>query len=245
MNKHLFFFSILFITFLLPGKCWGQDTLFLLSGEQKVVELISINKSSGLITYKSDGKTNVRAMSTLSSFTNHAKIPFSENELVSVAQAPPATPSDVPKHVPAKLNPTLKRNIQHGYPYGPFSMGVNLFSPLTMTLGGIQFFHQRMYAQYMYNQHLGVRLPVSFGFSNKLGDSYYTFRQIKYEIGVEPMYYINDGMQSTFYFTLGGYTGQSSTGQHIYVPPYYQKGPNHTYFRGEINIGIQENFSKY
>jgi hypothetical protein len=242
MNKQLFFFSILFITFQLPGKCWGQDTLFFLSGEQKVVELISINKSSGLITYKSDGKTTVRAMNTLRSFTNHAKIPFSEIELGGVAPAPP---SDENKYVPAKQNPTLKRNITHGYPYGPFSIGVNLLSPLTMILGGSEMFHQRMYAQYMYNQHFGMRLPVSFGFSNRIGNSFFGFRQIKYEIGIEPMYYINDGMQSTLYFTLGVFTGKNNTCQSLDFPPYIQHGPVHTYYRGEINVGIQQNFSKY
>jgi hypothetical protein len=231
----------------------AQDTLYFPSGEIQLVELISVNKETGLIKYKFGEKTQIRSIASLKSYSNHANVGESRWTL-----GEGTVETDTAEN---KINPTSLKDPSK-YAYGKFSIGVNLLSSISSQ--GYQFdftiasnYNQSFYVQYNLNNKLGFRLPMRIGF-NQIKDTItlqkgeYLWkheRDLLYEGGLEVPFMINDNRKITPYFMPGIYFGVnkrsiSNYNDSTFISTYFPS-PKHTYYRIGFTGGLQFNFSKH
>ncbi len=231
----------------------AQDTLYFPSGEIQLVELISVNKTEGLIKYTFEGKTQIRSISTLKSYSNQANV-SDKNWSVIIGTNDPLPGG-------AKYNSSSIEDPSK-YSYGKFSIGANLLSPfffqgndLDLTISSN--YNQSFYVQYNVNKKIGFRLPMRIGF-NRLKDSIiletgeYLWnhdRDLLGEGGIEVLFMFDDNRKITPYWMPGIYVGvnqraiseyKDSTNIKTYFP-----SPKHTYYRIGLTGGFQFNFSKH
>lgn len=236
----------------------AQDTLYFPSGEIQLVELISVNKAEGLIKYTFEGKTQIRSISTLKSYSNQANV-SDKNWNVIIGTNDPL-PGGANYNSSSIEDPSK-------YSYGKFSIGANLLSPfllspfffqgndLDLTISSN--YNQSFYVQYNLNKKIGFRLPMRIGF-NRLKDSIiletgeYLWnhdRDLLGEGGIEVLFMFDDNRKITPYWMPGIYVGvnqraiseyKDSTNILTYFP-----SPKHTYYRIGLTGGFQFNFSKH
>ncbi len=231
------------ILFFSAFPAFTQDTLFFPSGEIRAVEIISIDKLAGLIHYKIEGKTEVRAISSLISYTNHS------NDF--------QTKFIIQNDNKEKEKMMEEINLSE-YDYGKFSIGINLLSPLTALKIPSQIniatnYNQHLFCQYIFTKKLGIRVPVRIGFDqftkSKIKNNTEIFKSLAFETGIEPIFIQNDDSYSSFYVSPGFYFGQVENIRTIYNDTNFNfstayLGPKRSYFRLAINSGIQINLNK-
>lgn len=243
----IFFFS----TFL----AFTQDTLFLISGEIKVVELISVDQGEGLIYYRIGDKKEIRNISSLKSYSNHSNI-GNVNSINKIGLHEPENKN--------KSKSKSKSTFQDPstYEYSKFSLGVNLLSPLSVA--GYQFrrsissnYNQSLFFQYNLNDKIGLRLPFRIGFgqlkdTNYFGNNGYFWqynRELIFETGIEISIMQDDNQKITPYFMPGIYFGRNKgvidNYDNLQSKSVFFPAPARTYFRVALNGGFQFNFSKY
>lgn len=247
--KQIFIITLLLTAF----TSLAQDTLFLKSGEIEIVELISVNKKAELLYYKSGTKTSVRTFESLKAYTNYAGAdetnwPLFEGQTESYMQEHYAVQSS--SYDPSK------------YTYGKFSVGVNLLSCLTAYSDKFDFslasnYNQGFYLQYDFSSKFGLRLPARIGFSRAKGTypasslfiSYYHAKDLVFEVGLEPIFMMDNNRKISPYLMPGLYTGLvggviANTDPITYnLISYSVMGPSN-YFRTAMNAGVQFNFAK-
>lgn len=234
----------------------AQDTLYFPSGEIQLVQLISVSKDLGLIKYNLEGKTQIRSISSLKSYSNHANV-SDGNWNVTTSSIDPL-PGGAPFNSSSLQDPSK-------YAYGKFSIGANLLSPLSTQ--GDEFdltiasnYNQSFYVQYNLNNMIGFRLPMRIGF-NQLKDTITYDSNINYndherdligEAGIELVLNINDKQTISPYLMPGFYLGLNRgvirkypNNVFPYGDPIYFPSSVHNYYRLGITFGCQYNFSKY
>jgi len=227
----------------------AQDTLYLSTGEIQVIELISINKTNGTIIYNYNDQQLMRAISSVKSFTNHSAI-------VEKTDTTKTTYSN-------EYGKVLKQMKNSPFTQSKFSVGLNTLSPLS-GFGGLydiflsSNYNQSFYAQFTPYNWIGVRLPVRIGFNLQTKDNlskgiighYEDVRELAYEVGIEPIFMLNDKRKVNPYFLPGVYYGVS---QAVQATPMdtntafntYALGPKEGYYRVAANVGVQLNLWKH
>jgi hypothetical protein len=119
-------------------------------------------------------------------------------------------------------------------------------------------YNQSFYAQFTPYNWLGVRLPARIGFNHttnndllagKIGN-YENVREVFYEVGLEPLFMLNDKRKINPYILPGVYYGLS---QGMQVTPSdtnsafdtFTMGPKENYYRIALNFGVQLNLWKH
>jgi hypothetical protein len=232
----------------------AQDTLYFPSGEIQLVQLISVSKDLGLINYAFEGKSQIRSISSLKSYSNHANV-SDGNWNVAKSNIDPL-PGGAPYNSSSLQDPSK-------YAYGKFSIGVNLLSPLSTQ--GYQFdrtiasnYNQSFNVQYNLNNKLGFRLPMRIGFNQlkqttSIVEGGYPRRYDRTLIGeggIEAVFMRDDNRKITPYFMPGIYFGVNhgvivNYNYSIYNLSTYEPSPRHNYFRIGVTGGFQFNISKY
>jgi hypothetical protein len=234
----------------------AQDTLYFPSGEIQLVQLISVSKDLGLINYTFEGKSQIRSISSLKSYSNHANV-SDNNWNVAKSNIDPL-PGGAAFNSSSKQDPSK-------YSYGKFSIGANLLSVLSTQ--GFEFYrtiasnyNQSFYVQYNLNKKIGFRLPMRIGF-NQLKDTVTDQSNVQYwrhdrdliaEGGVEVLFSMDDNRKFNPYLMPGLYFGLNRGvktkfpgNAYPYGEPIYFPSPQHNYYRVGITVGCQYNFSKY
>lgn len=237
----LFQFSLLCVS--------AQDTLYLKNGELQVVEIISVDVKKGIIIYKYNNQQSMRAISSLSRYTNHSS--DEENVLPFIEEEPVQTMAD------------LKSLALTPFVYGKFSIGFNALSLLSglgkeTEISIASNYNQSFYGHFNFNNYLAVRVPMRIGFSflkdkngNKVSYQYgESARNVIYEIGIEPLLMLNDRRQINPYLLPGIYSGLSQGAR--YTPnetnPGFETfifGPREPYYRYAVNVGVQLNLKQH
>lgn len=232
----------------------AQDTLYFTSGEIQVVELISVSKDLGLIKYTLNGKTQIRSISSLKSYSNQSNVTDGTWNV--------ATSNNDPLPGGTKYNSSSIQD-PNKYAYGKFSIGMNLLSPLSTH--GYQFertiasnYNQSFYVQYNLNKKIGFRLPMRIGFNQlkqttSIAEGGYPRRHdhdLIGEGGIEAVFMRDDNRIITPYFMPGIYFGVNqgvieNYNDSIYKLTTYEPSPRHNYFRIGVTGGFQFNISKY
>ena len=232
----------------------AQDTLYFPSGEIQLVQLISVSKDLGLIKYDLEGKTQIRSISSLKSYSNHANV-SDGNWNVAKSNIDPL-PGGAAFNSSSIQDPSK-------YSYGKFSIGANLLSPLSTQ--GYQFdrtiasnYNQSFYVQYNLNNKIGFRLPMRIGFNQvkqttSIAEGGYPWRHDRDlfgEGGIEAVFMRDDNRKITPYFMPGIYFGVNqgvieNYNDSIYELSTYEPSPRHNYFRIGVTGGFQFNISKY
>jgi hypothetical protein len=250
--KYLFLLLFQFAFFYISA----QDTLFLKNGNIQVVEIVSVNTESGIIIYKYNNQQTMRAISSLKRYTNHASVGKSDNNNLNN----PTIASDI-----AFYNHALSKNIFCSYSYSKFSVGINLLSSLS-SLGSetnitiASNYNQSFYGQFNFNKNLAIRLPARIGFAMMTNDRLpstsnkykHIAHDIVYEIGLEPLFMVNDKRKINPYILPGIYFGKSQGVRWVHADSILGSnnfnisvGPRENYYRLSLNIGVQFNLSKY
>jgi hypothetical protein len=248
MNKSLFYLLFLFGIF----QSYAQDSLILKSGELKIVKLISVDKSYGIIIYQIDGQQTIQAISSIQSFTNHSGIGFVNMPFQNTTHRDAET---------ARIEALVRNKFYSSYSYSNYSVGLNLLSSLSpfgksVSVTIASNFNLSGYFQYNFNQNIGLRFPLRLGFnhlSNKssqqllhsYGDN---IRDLSFESGIEPVFMFNDQKKINFYLLPGFYFGRNKGVQITYMngnyTPIYSMGVRHNFYRFAMNTGVQINKSK-
>jgi len=246
------FITLTLLLFCLSVK--AQDTLYFPSGEIQLIELISVNKEAGLIKYEYGGRTQIRSIASLKSYSNHANVREGSWTLEEGTLE-----SDV---TVLKSNSSSFKDPSK-YSYSKFSVGANLLSSISSTGSEFGFtiasnYNQSLFVQYNFNSKIGIRLPMRIGF-NQLKDTT-TIEQSGYpwmhdrelfgEGGLELVLMIDDNQKINPYFMPGLYFGlnQGVIEKYNYTAAnsfIYYPAPKHNYFRLGFTGGVQFNFSKY
>lgn len=232
----------------------AQDTLYFPSGEIQLVDLISINKEAGLIKYKFDGQIQIRSITSLKTYSNHANVDESNLTLNSGTFE---SGTEVRKRNRYSVKDPSK------YSYSKFSVGANLLSSVSSAGSEYDFtiasnYNQSLYFQYNLNDKIGIRLPLRIGF-NQLKDTT-TIEQSGYprkhnrelfaEGGIELVLMANDNQRINPYLMPGLYFGvnQGVIEKYNYTNynlTSYYPASKHNYYRLGLTGGLQFNFSKY
>ncbi len=251
--------SIILLTislFCLTAK--AQDTLYFSSGEIQLVQLISVNEKLGLIKYSLDGKTQIRSISSLKSYSNNAKV-TNENWNLETSTSDPQ-PSAVQQNHSSSPSPSFSSEDPSKYSYSKFSIGANLLSPIQYgagTFGIASNYNQSFYVQYNVSDKLGFRIPVRIGF-NRLKDTVFAQtngpswkhdRDLIGEGGVELLLMKDDNRKMNPYLMpglyFGGNRGVIDIPGSTWEVDRYCPSPIHFYFRVGLTGGLQFNISKY
>lgn len=227
----------------------AQDTLFLSSGEMQIVELISINKTNGTIIYKYNDQQLTRAISSVKSYTNHAAIV----EVKDTANT----------NYTNQYGEELKQLKISPFTHSKFSVGLNTLSLFSGMGEAADIFLSTNYNQSFYGQYtpynwLGVRLPARIGFNQRTTEglskgyigNFENVRELFYEVGIEPIFMLNDKRRINPYLFPGIYYGLS---QGIRATPSdtntafysFAMGPKESYYRVAFNVGVQMNLWKH
>jgi hypothetical protein len=243
----------LFLSLFIIKTAEAQDTLFFFSGEFKVIQLLNVDVQSGILHYKIGDKEEIRNISSLKSYSNH----FNLGNVNSI--------NKIGSHEPENKNKSKSKSTVQDpskYEYSKFSLGVNLFSPLSVA--GYQFrrsissnYNQSLFFQYNLNNKIGLRLPFRIGFgqlkdTNYFGNNGYFWqynRELIFETGIEISIMQDDNQKITPYFMPGIYFGRNKgvidNYDNLQSKSVFFPAPVRTYFRVALNGGFQFNFSKY
>jgi hypothetical protein len=249
MTKHFIFILLSALSF-----CgWTQDTLFLLNGEVKVVQINKVDNTNELLYYSVDAKIFVRNLNTIARYTQSGHI---ENSSIQ-ANLPTAEGS----FIDAGKRVFKEKALYTEYSFNKFSLGFNLLSPLSaIELSTIAYnLNLSFYGQYDFDESRGIRLPVRVGFNAFSGKSSrypynrssFNHRDILFEIGAEYIENVKENYHRTHNYHLIGVYGSSVTNisyttlynNNTYTDFYIASSPR-ACFRIAYNHGIQFNISR-
>lgn len=243
--------SIFLFLALLTFKSQAQDTLFLKSGEIKVVQINKIDNTNELLFYTFGSKLYVRDLNSIDRYTRSEQ---GENNLIQSN-----TTLIEGSFMDAQRIERSEKDLFSNYEYSKFSAGLNLLSPLSaLELSTMAYnLNISFYGQYDFDEIRGIRLPVRVGFNIIKGEStrfpysreQYKHRDLHYEFGIE---YIENTAENIMkkhgYHLVGGYLGAVTNIWSVYSsypePTIYKPSSPRGYFRIAYNYGIQFNFSR-
>jgi len=249
----------LFLLLSIFSKSFAQDTLILKTGEILPVKIFFIDEKNGLIGFVNKQDTLFRSIVTLSEYKVHSQL---DEESVSTMNEGRYYPSQ-----------NIVRRPVSKYSYSPYSIG---FNPLSLfpdfretSIAGNQILS--IYGEYKKNASLGLRIPVKIGLGTEqvyeISDELWwiqsyrrNYTQLIYEIGIEPIFYLNKnsdmihsiipgiyiganhGMKEERYFTY--WTDGAGNSQQGHDKTILSTDDQRTYFRFGLNYGFHINLSK-